>query len=407
MARIARADVGPLAPYADGYRELLAGLGYTPNGVVRKLWELGRLSDWMIRNGLGSEDLTAGRFDEFSALCAAGIERPVGYRTLGPLVGFLRGLGVVPEEMVGATPVDELVDRYRSWMVTDRALAARTIRRYEETARRFLAARAGRRGGGCGAEELVGSEVFDFLLAETERVSVGSAKGRVAELRCLLRFLFLEGWTSAPLAVSIPPVAGWRDTTLPATLSRSQVEAIVSAHDTTTTLGRRNFAIVLVLARLGLRAAEVAAMQLEDLDWRSGELIVRGKARRDDSLPLPADVGEAIAAYLLDGRPQTPCRAVFVTRFAPLKALAPQSVSKIVYDASRRAGMDPPVCSHRLRHALATDMLAAGVRLPDISQVLRHRDLATTAIYAKVDHAALRELAVAWPRTEMSEAVWS
>jgi site-specific recombinase XerD len=184
------------------------------------------------------------------------------------------------------------------------------------------------------------------------------------------------------------------------------VEAILAAPDTTTGTGRRNYAIVLVLARLGLRAAEVGALQLEDVDWRAGELIVRGKARRDDSLPLPADVGEAISAYLLDGRPDTPCRAVFVTRFAPLKALAPQSVSKIVYEASRRAGMDPPVCSHRLRHALATDMLAAGVRLPDISQVLRHRDLATTAIYAKVDHDALRELAVAWPQTELSGAVW-
>lgn len=405
MARIARADVGPLAPYANGYREVLAGLGYTPGGVVRKLWELGRLSDWMIRNELGPQDLTAGRFEEFSALCKAGVERPVGYRTLGPLVGYLRGLGAVPEEMVGATPVGELVDRYRSWMIEDRALASRTVERYEATARRFLTARAGRRGGGCGAEDLAGAEVFEFLLAECERVSVGSAKGRVAELRCLLRFLFLAGFTETPLAVSIPPVAGWRDTSLPTTLSRSQVESIVAAHDTTTVTGRRNYAVVLVLARLGLRAAEVGALQLQDLDWRAGGLVVRGKARRDDPLPLPADVGEAIAAYLTDGRPVTPCRAVFITRFAPLRALAPQSVSKIVYDASHRAGIDPPVCSHRLRHALATDMLAAGARLPDIGQVLRHRDLATTATYAKVDHDALRELAVDWPQAATAEAV--
>lgn len=390
--------MGPLAPYADGYRELLAGLGYTPGGVVRKLWELGRLSDWMIRNDLQAQDLTAARFEEFSALCKAGVERPVGYRTLRPLVGYLRELGAVPGELAGATPVDELVDRYRSWMVTERALAARTVERYEATAHRFLAARAGRRSGGCGAEDLAGVEVFEFLLAETERVSVGSAKGRVAELRCLLRFLFLQGFTETPLAVSIPPVAGWRDTALPATLSRTQVEAIVAAHDTTTVTGRRNHAIVLVLARLGLRAAEVGELCLEDLDWRAGQLIVRGKSRRDDPLPLPADVGEAIAGYLADGRPATPSRAVFITRFAPLKALAPQSVSKIVYDASRRAGIDPPVCSHRLRHALATDMLGAGVRLPDISQVLRHRDLATTAIYAKVDHDSLRELAMDWPQ---------
>lgn len=407
MARIARADMGPLAPYATGYRELLAGLGYTPDGVVQKLWELGRLGDWMARNELGAGDLTAARFDEFSALCKAGVERPVGYRTLAPLVGYLRDLGAVPEEMVGATPVDELVDRFRCWMCTERALARRTVERYEATAHRFLTLRAERRGGGRGVEDLGGEEVFAFLLAECERVSVGSAKGRVAELRCLLRFLFLEGFTETLLAVSIPPVAGWRDTALPATLSRSQVEAIVAAQDTTTVTGRRNFAIVLVLARLGLRAAEVGALCLEDLDWRAGQLVVRGKSRRDDWLPLPPDVGEAIAAYLSDGRPATPCRAVFITRFAPLRGLAPQSVSKIVYDASIRAGIDPPVCSHRLRHALATDMLASGVRLPDIGQVLRHRDLATTAIYAKVDHAALRELAVDWPETATAEAVSS
>ncbi len=401
MARIARADVGPLAGYADGYRELLAGLGYTPDGVVRKVWELGRLSDWMVANGLGPDDLTAGRFGEFSALCSAGIGRPVGRRTLGPLVGYLRGLGVVPDAAVGATATDELVDRYRAWMLTERALAARTVGRYEATARRFLAARAGALGG-CGAEDLAGSDVLEFLLAETRRVSVGSAKGRVAELRCLLRFLFIEGWAPAGLAASIPPVAGWRDTALPPTLSRSEVEAILAAHDTATVTGRRNFAIVMILARLGLRAAEVGALQLEDVDWRAGALIVRGKARRDDPLPLPADVGEAVAAYLADGRPDTPCRAVFVTRFAPVRALAPQSVSKVVYDASRRAGMDPPVCSHRLRHALATDMLRHGVGLPDISQVLRHRDLATTAIYAKVDHAALRGLAVGWPQAVSS-----
>ena len=386
-----------MALYADGYRELLAGLGYTPDGVVRKLWELGRLSDWMAVSGFGPGDLTPQWLAEWSGVCAAGPERSMGRRTLAALVGYLRESGVVPGDGVGATPVDELVARYRVWMLEERALAARTVGRYEATARGFLTARAGRRGGGCGAEGLTGSEVFEFLLTECERVSVGSAKGRVAELRCLLRFLFLEGLTDKALAVSIPPVAGWRDTSLPSTLSRAQVEAIVAAHDTSTVTGRRNYAVVLVLARLGLRASEVGALGLDDLDWRAGQLVVRGKARRDDPLPLPVDVGEAIAAYLSDGRPDTPCRSVFVTRFAPLKALAPGSVSKIVYDASRRAGIDPPVCSHRLRHALATGMLAAGVPMGDIGQVLRHRDLATTATYARVDHDTLRGLAVAWP----------
>lgn len=401
MARTARADVGPLAPFADGYREMLAGLGFTPNGVVRKLWELGRLSDWMVARGLGVDELTADRVREFSELCKHGDLRPAGRRTLEPVLRYLRALGVVPAETVGATPADELMARYRAWMINDRALAGRTVGRYEATARRFLGARAERRGG-CGAEDLSGVEVTGFLLAECKRVSIGSAKGRVAELRSLLRFLFIEGWTDTALAASIPMVAGWRDTALPPTLTRVEVEAILTACDQSTVTGRRDFAIVMMLARLGLRAAEVGGLELGDVDWRAGELVVRGKGRRDDRLPLPVDVGEAIVAYLQDGRPETPSRAVFVTRFAPLKALAPQTISKVVYAASGRAGMNPMVCSHRLRHALATDMLRHGAALPEIGQVLRHRDLATTAIYAKVDHEALRELAPAWPGTVVS-----
>jgi len=307
---------------------MLAGLGYTSDGVVRKLWELGRLSDWMIAGGLDADDLSADRVQEFSALCKRGDERPAGRRTLEPLLRHLRVLGVVPAETVGAAPTDALIFRYRAWMINDRASAVRTVGRYEATAAR------------------------------------------------------------------------WRDTALPPTLTRAEVEAILAACDRATVTGRRDFAIVMILARLGLRAAEVGGLELGDVDWRAGELVVWGKARRDDRLPLPVDVGEAIVAYLQGGRPDTPCRAVFVTRFAPLKALAPQTVSKVVYAASGRAGMDPKVCSHRLRHALVTDMLRHGAALPEIIQVLRHRDLATTAIYAKVDHDRLRELALPWPGSQ-------
>lgn len=398
MGRIARADVGPLAQYANGYRRVLAGLGYTPDGVVRKLWELGRLSDWMIANRLEAGDLTSERLGEFGAFCVDRGLRPVGPRTLRPLLSYLRSLAVVPAPEATATPLDELLGRYRRWLVEDRALAARTVGRYVKAARRFLGARAAATGG-TGVEGLAAADVTGFLLAECYRLSVGSAKGRVAELRSLLRFLFIEGRTDTALAVSVPPVAGWRNTALPATLTRADVEAIIAAVGRDTITGCRNLAIVLLLARLGLRAAEVAGLQLSDIDWRAGELFVRGKGRRDERLPLPADVGDAVATYLRSARPTTTSREVFVTRFAPWRALAPQTVSKIVYTASAQAGLEPPVCAHRLRHALATDMLANGAVLAEISQVLRHRDLATTAIYAKVDHAALRELAPAWPVT--------
>jgi integrase/recombinase XerD len=398
MARIARADVGPLAAYADGFRDELAGLGYTTTGVVRKLWEFGRLSDWMVAASVGASELTAGRVQEFVAAHAQVGERPIGPRTLRPLLRHLRDLGVAPAETIGATPVEQLVSRYRAWLVEDRGLAARTVGRYQATARRFLEWRGPAVGGGCGVEDLSGTEVTGFLLAECSRIALGSAKGRVAELRSLLRFLFVEGMTDTALAASVPPVAGWRDTALPPTLTPPQVAAIVDSCDRTTATGRRDFAILMVLARLGLRAAEVSGLELADLDWRAGEIVVRGKARRHDRLPLPGDVGKAIVAYLRHGRPEADCRAVFLTRYAPLRALSPVTVSKVVVAASRRAGMDPAVLAHRLRHSLAADLLRHGAALPEIAQVLRHRDLATTAIYAKVDHAALRELALPWPQ---------
>lgn len=397
MARIARADLGPLAGYADGFRRELLGLGYTAEAVVRKLWEVGRLGDWMACNGVGVHELTSGRVREFVAAHGEIGERPVGLRTLRPLVSYLRGLGVVPGESVGSTPVDQLVCRYGVWLVEDRGLAARTVGRYEMTARRFLDGRAAAAGGGCGTGGLSGADVTAFLLAECARLAVGSAKGRVAELRSLLRFLFVEGLTATALAASVPPVAGWRDTALPATLTAAQVTAMLESCDRGTGIGRRDFAILMVLARLGLRAAEVAGLCLDDLHWRAGEIVVRGKARRDDRLPLPVDVGDALAAYLRDGRPAAACRAVFLTRYAPVRAMAPVTVSKVVVSASRRAGLHETVAAHRLRHTLASEMLRHGAALAEISQVLRHRDLATTAIYAKVDHVALRGLAVSWP----------
>ena len=398
MPFVARVDVGPLAAYADGFRNELLGLGYTPGTVVRKLWEAGRLGDWMAVRGLEAGGLTAGLVGEFVAARGHAGDRPIGLGALRALLRYLRDLGVVPGEAAGATPVDQLVGRYRGWLVGERGLAARTVRRYEWTARRFLRSRVWTGHDGCGVEGLSGADVTAFLLGECSRVSVGSAKGRVAELRSLLRFPFVQGVTETALAVSVPPVAGWRDTALPPPrLAPGQVTALLAGCDRSSAVGRRDFAVLTVLARLGLRAAEVSGLALEDLDWRAGELVVRGKARRHDRLPLPADVGDALAVHLGDPRPQTSCRAVFLTRNAPPRPLAPQTVSKLVVEASRRAGVVPPVAAHRLRHTLACELLASGAALSEISQVLRHRDLATTAVYAKVDHGVLRTLALGWP----------
>ena len=389
---------GPLAPYADGYRRELQRLGYTAASTELKVSQMSHLSRWLDGNGLRVGDVATGTVQAFLTDWGLGRRRTPTLRAMRPLLEWLFVQG-----MIGTDPaapreaLDELLADYRQWMVTDRALAARTVGRYEATARRFLAGRA-QSAEATGAEGLTGQAVTAFLLAEAARgLARGSVQGRVAELRSLLRFLHEKGLTQSALTESVPPVPGWKDTAVPPRLAAAAVRTLVDSCDRTTPTGTRDFAMLLLLARLGLRAAEVARLELDDVNWRAGEFVVRGKARREDRMPLPTDVGEALSAYLVAARPRgVASRTVFLTVAAPPRPLWPTTVSQMVWRQCRRAGL-PPVRAHRLRHALATDLLDHGVALPKIGQVLRQRDLATTASYAKVDYTALRELALPWP----------
>jgi site-specific recombinase XerD len=358
---------------------------------------MGQLGRWLAVEGLETSQLSEARVEAFLADRPSGGRRPApGKRSFRPLLEYLTDERAIGEEDVAPlTELDLLVARYQDWLVHERGLASTTVRRYLGLARRFLQECCSG-GSRFTVEGLTGTQVVAFLRAECSRVSVGSAKGRVAELRSLLRFLYLESLTPMFLADSVPPVAGWHDTGLPASLSAEEVEAILASCDRSCPTGARDFAILTVLARLGLRSAEVARLELGDVDWRSGEIVVHGKGRRADRLPLPAEVGEALAAYLTDGRPKDDRRRLFLTCHAPLRPIQPDLCSDVVRRACRRAGL-APVGAHRLRHALATELLAKGADLVEISQVLRHRDLATTAIYAKVDMASLRQVAQPWP----------
>jgi site-specific recombinase XerD len=286
-----------------------------------------------------------------------------------------------------------LAERYRRWLVTDRGLAETTVVRYVKLARSFL---SGPWTGPGGLESLSGTDVVAFLLAESERLSVGSVKGRVGELRSLLRFLYLQGLTPRPLGAVVPPVAGWRDTGVPKAIPAGDVQRLLDSCDRGDPAGIRDYAILMLAARLGLRSAEVARLELGDIDWRAGQITLRGKACRQDGMPLPCDAGEALAAYLSQARPATPLRQVFLAARAPMRAIPPGLVSDVTHRACDRAGL-PRIGAHRLRHTLATEMLRRGATITEVSQVLRHRDLATTAIYAKVDFAVLRTVAQPWP----------
>lgn len=395
-----RRKAGRLGPYADGYRSRLLSLGYTPDSARNKLKAMGQLGRWMCTEGLDVSQLCATELEAFLATRRAeGCQEKLGKRSFVSLLHYLRDEQViVVEQKTASSPLEGLLERYRDWLVRDRGLAPATVLRYETLARRFLGKRVSIRNP-LGVEGLGGGDVTSFLLAESARLAVGSAKGRVAELRSLLRFLYVQGLTPLALAAAVPPVAGWRDAVLPVAVTPGDIELLLESCDRSKPMGIRDFAMIMMLARLGLRSAEVAHLELGDVDWRSGEILIRGKGRRLDRLPLPPEVGEALVAYLVDGRPSSDERRVFLTCRAPLRPIPPAVVGEVVGRACERVGVIP-VGAHRLRHAVATEMLRRGAALAEISQVLRHQDVATTAIYAKVDVRALRQVARPWPGTD-------
>jgi site-specific recombinase XerD len=362
------------------------------------LADLGQVGRWMSREGLVTAQLDEDAMAAFlAARQAAGRRRDLGPRAMMPLLSYLREAGVTPAAKPPHTPVEGLLGEYRIWLARERGLAAATVLRYENTARRFLQQQA-MTGGELKPAGLTGADVNAFLLRECGRISAGSAKGRVAELRAILRFLYLQGLTPLRLGTAVPPVGGWRLATLPPAMTAADVQLLLDNCDRSSDVGVRDFAIMMLVARLGLRSIEVARLELRDVDWRAGELVVRGKARRQDRLPLPPDVGEALAGYLARGRAPAGARRLFLTCRAPRGPIRADLVGDVVERACRRAGL-PRVGPHRLRHALAAELLRRGAGLAAISQVLRHQDLATTALYAKVDLAALRQVAQPWPGT--------
>lgn len=391
-----RRKPGRMGPHISGFRDRLLELGYTPGTVRQVLKLVGHLGRWMVHANVDVSQLDEPAIVKFLATMRVPGRRVPSVRSLRPLLEYLGAQGAVAAADAPETPLDRFLSGYRAWLVDDRGLAGPTVIRYENLARRFLLQKA---ESGSSIENLVASDVVAFLLHESARVSVGAVKGRVAELRSLLRFMHLKGLTPTALASAVPPVAGWHDTGIPVGLTAFEVERLLDCCDRSNAGGVRDFAILMIVARLGLRSAEVARLELDDIDWRGGEIAIRGKARRRDRLPLPADVGQALVTYVRDARPTTSTRRVFLALKAPRRPIRPDLVSDVTRRACRRAGL-PPVGAHRLRHALATEMLRRGAKLVEVSQILRHRDLATTAIYAKVDLSNLRSVALPWPGGE-------
>jgi integrase/recombinase XerD len=329
--------------------------------------------------------------------------RADGYRFLisergaVPMVSYLQSVGGVAE-LGSRTPrgaVEELLGDYCLYLVAERGLAPLSVDRYAGLARVFLSWLP--QPLDSSVSSLCAGQVTDFMVAEACRRRVWSAKALVTAMRSLLGFLYVTGRVRDPLRSAVPSVAGWGLGTLPRAASTQTVEALLGSCDRHTAMGRRDYAILVLLSRMGLRNGEVTRLRLDDIDWQAGQFLVRGKGNRDDLLPLPDDVGRALVDYLRYARPpEIRSSAVFVILRAPYTALSLSAVCSIVGAACGRAGV-ARISPHRLRHTVASELLASGASLAEIGQLLRHQAESTTAVYAKLDYRALDALVRPWP----------
>ena len=390
---------GPLTPFADAYAAELSRRGYTPLTSVNQLRGVTRLSRWLEANGLSVAEVSGDRVEAFLAWQRAGgghrsqVSRP-GLVCLLEVLRELEVLGPEPAA-AAASPRDLLLESFERYLLGERALAQGTVHGYVMHARWFLDGLANEDA----LVRLSAGEVTGAVVRKADSgVSVAAAQYFVSGLRAFLRFCFLEGPVAADLSPAALLVRGRRRSSLPKAISRADAKALLAACDRRSLIGRRDYAVIITLLRLGLRRGELARLTLDDIDWHAGELVVRGKGR-EDRLPLHADVGAAIAGYLRRGRPASDRREMFLCARDPYAPIASGTVASTVRRACRRAGI-PEVGSHRLRHTAACEMVSAGVPIVRIGQVLRHQSLQTTAIYARVDVEQLRQLAAPWPTTD-------
>ena len=364
---------GPLAPFAEAYGLELKNRGYTRLTTVTELRQVSRLSLWLEAKGLGVAALTETRADQFLAFQrAVGRSRSQWSRPgLLCLLDMLRGLGLLAaeEQVQRSTPTDKLLASFEGHLLAERGLAVGSVRGYVRHARTFL---DGRSPGARSLTELTTGEVTEAILRESTTMSVSATQRFVTGLRAFLRYCSIEGLVDADLSQAALPVTGRRRSTLPKGISKADADAMLESCDRRSALGRRDYAMISTMLGLGLRASEVAGLRLDDFDWRAGEVVVRGKGARVDRLPLPAAMGRAIVAYLQRGRPPSDRRELFLRARAPFEPVAAGTVSSTVRRACRRAGV-PVVGSHRLRHTIACQVVAAHVPLTQIAQVLRHQ----------------------------------
>ncbi len=373
-----RAPEGPLAPHIVSFLEWAIGQGYAPCSLRRRIRIAVGFSRWLAEKSVRLHSVSSRHFDQYLRYRARRQQICEGDATaLKQLLHFLRDHEVIPVEKIRQrrlSPVEQHVHAFERYLREERVLATATIVNYVRFIRRFVQRQA-------------------------PRLHLKTAKLLTTALRSFLQYTRYRGYVRLDLAAAVPVVANWSMPSIPRAIAPDQVRRLLAQINRRTAVGRRDYAILLLLARLGLRSSEVVFLELDDIDWKDGSLSVHSKGGRLVQLPLPRDVGEAIAAYLQRGRPRSTSRRVFLRAKAPIRGfIGPSAIGTIVRHALLRAGIDAPTTgAHQFRHGLATEMLRRGASLSEIGELLGHRSPETTKIYTKVDLNALRTLALPWP----------
>jgi site-specific recombinase XerD len=398
---IERLRQGPLSGHLDAYATAIAQQGYARHSIRNQVVVIADFSRWLQHKRIELRDLDGRAVDRFvrhhqrqTGICRgdAGI--------LNRFLAMLGQTGVVEQRqsLTVRSPRQGITDEFRRYLLEQRGLSGATLQNYVPFIDQFLSERF--RNKTLNLCALRVADVTGFVRRHAHQFSPGRAKLLVTALRTFCRYLQHRGDIAVDLAACVPTVPNWSKSTLPRFLPPGTVQRVLSRCDRRTTIGRRDYAILMLLARLGLRAGEVVALNLKDIDWDIGQMTVHGKGGRSTQMPLPADVGEAIAAYLRHGRPSCSSRRVFIRANAPLRGFASSvAICSIVMQALQRAGVESArKGAHLFRHTLACDLLRQGCSLDEIGELLRHQRPDTTAIYAKVDVTALHSLALPWPR---------
>lgn len=389
---------GVLGTHLDRFAEKLNTEGYARYSSRLQLRLIAQFGRWLKQKSITVQEITPEHTKQYLEYRRQHQRLRRGDAApLKRLLNLLRQAGVVAEEAIVDSPTSKLKQEFGLYLQQERALASTTVTSYLDFVSRFLMDRFA--GGQVDLADLHAGDVVGFVQRQAKFILLKRAKLMTTALRSFLRYARYRGYISIDLAAAVPTVANWSMASIPRALPPDQVEIVLAHCNRQTPVGRRDYAILLLLARLGLRSGEVASLVLEDIDWELGRITVRGKGGHWSQLPLPVDVGEAIAAYLRNGRPPAASRCVFLRVRAPVSGFNRQhGVGSVVKHALARAGIDSPrKGAHQFRHTLATQMLRQGASLAEIGELLRHRSPQTTAIYAKVDLASLRTLALPWP----------